>query len=292
MTRVLLLGASGQLGTEILRTRLPAGWTIVAAERGVFDLADPPRLREATITARPDAIINAAAYTAVDKAESEPALAFLLNRDAPAALAEAAREIDAPIIHVSTDYVFDGKKAAPYVETDPIGPTSVYGASKAEGETALMQHAPRAAVLRTSWVYSSHRANFVKTMLRLGETRDEVSVVADQLGRPTAAGDLAAACIAMTERLLARDAAAQGTFHYSGAGDATWADFADAIFAGAADRGRNAVAVRRITTAEYPTAAKRPANSRLDTSKIEALGIAPRTWRDALNVCLDELLER
>jgi dTDP-4-dehydrorhamnose reductase len=292
MTRVLLLGASGQLGTEILRARLPAGWTIVAAERGVFDLADPPRLREATITARPDAIINAAAYTAVDKAESEPTLAFLLNRDAPAALAEAAREIDAPIILVSTDYVFDGKKSAPYVETDPIGPTSVYGASKAEGETALMQHAPRAAVLRTSWVYSSHRANFVKTMLRLGETRDEVSVVADQLGRPTAAGDLAAACIAMTERLLARDAAAQGTFHYSGAGDATWADFADAIFAGAADRGRNAVAVRRITTAEYPTAAKRPANSRLDTSKIEALGIAPRTWRDALNVCLDELLER
>jgi dTDP-4-dehydrorhamnose reductase len=290
MTRVLLLGASGQLGTEIVRARPPEGWTIIAGARDAFDLAQPEALAEAVLQLRPDAIINAAAYTAVDKAETESELAHKLNHHAPSHLAAAAHKIGAPIVHVSTDYVFDGTKPTPYVETDPISPINVYGHSKALGEWAVLDRCARAAVLRTSWVYSPHGANFVKTMLRLGETRDDISVVADQVGRPTAAADLAHACLLMTRHLLQSDWSATGLFHYAGGGEATWAEFAEAIFAGAAQRGRRRANVTPITTAQYPTAARRPANSRLDTSKIEALGVATRPWRDALEECLDKLL--
>jgi dTDP-4-dehydrorhamnose reductase len=292
MKRVLFLGASGQLGTALQRARLPAGWTLIAGERGVFDLLKPTDVSQAIVAMRPDAIINAAAYTAVDKAESEADAAFALNRDAPSAIASAARTIDAPLVHISTDYVFGGDKLAPYVETDPIAPASMYGRSKAEGEAAVLANCPRAAIVRTSWVYSPYRANFVKTMLRLGETKSEVSVVADQFGCPTAASDLASACLAMTRLMLEGDAQATGVFHYAGKGDVSWAEFAEAIFDGAANHGRARVNVKRITTAEFPTAAKRPANSRLDTTKIEALSIATRPWRAALSDCLDELLPR
>jgi dTDP-4-dehydrorhamnose reductase len=229
----------------------------------------------------------------VDKAESEPDLAFALNRDAPAAMAEAARALGAALVHVSTDYVFNGEGERPYREDDPKAPLGTYGRSKSEGEDAVMRTGARAAIVRTSWVFSPHRANFVKTMLRLGETRDEVGVVADQHGRPTAARDLADACVHMGERLLKGEDAARGVFHFANAEDASWADFADAIFAGAARRGRKTVRVKRISTAEFPTPAKRPANSRLDTAKISALrGAEPRPWRAALEDCLDDLLAR
>ncbi len=293
MIRILVTGASGQLGTELQRARLPAGWALLTPARAELDLLQPQNVRQTVDRLKPDAVINAAAYTAVDKAESEPEPAFAINCTAAAALAEAAAASGAPLVHVSTDYVFSGDKSEPYVETDPIAPLSVYGRSKAEGEEAVLAAHARAVVLRTAWVYSAHRANFVKTMLRLSEARAEISVVADQAGRPTAATDLAAACIAIARKQLAGDAAARGIYHYCGAGDASWADLAEAVFVEASEHGRAVTRVKRITTEEFPTAAKRPANSRLDTTKIEgALGIRPWPWRQALKACVAELLSR
>lgn len=290
MPRILLLGASGQLGIEISRAQIPARWTLSALGRDMLDLSEPAAVAAAIEAAKPDAIINASAYTAVDKAEAEPELAFALNRDAPAAMAQAAARLGVPLIHVSTDYVFSGDKPTPYVEDDPRQPANVYGRSKAEGEVAVLEAWDRAAVVRTSWVFSAHRANFLKTMLRLGETRDDVGVVSDQYGRPTHAGDLARGCIALAERLLDGDAGAAGVFHFAGKGDATWADFADVIFTETQSYGRGRVRVRRILTAEYPTPAARPTNSRLDTAKIEALGIVPADWRDGVRDSVRELL--
>jgi dTDP-4-dehydrorhamnose reductase len=240
---------------------------------------------------RPDLVLIAAAYTAVDRAESEEETARLVNADAPGAIARACAETGAGLLHVSTDYVFDGAKPEPYVEEDPIAPASAYGRTKAEGEAAIRASGARAAIVRTSWVYSPFGANFVKTMLRLAESREEVGVVADQLGRPTAAADLAAALLELGLRMTRRDIAAEGLFHYAGAGDATWADFAEAVFAASAGRGGKQPRVRRIPTAEFPTPARRPANSRLDTAKIEGLGVRPRPWREALEICLDRLGE-
>jgi len=285
--RIVVVGAAGQLGLELMRAEAGA----IGLTRADLDLAEIARIGDALAAFKPDIVINASAYTAVDKAESEPDAAFRLNRDAPAALAQAAANTGAAFVHVSTDYVFDGSKPSPYIETDPRAPLNIYGRSKAEGEDAVLAANPRAAIIRTSWVYSPNRANFVKTMLRLGETRNEVSVVADQHGRPTAAADLAYACLALARLQHQGETAASGVFHYAGAGDATWADFAEAIFAGAEQRGHNPVQVKRIAAADYPTPAQRPANSRLDTSKIEALGIATRPWREALRLCLDELFE-
>lgn len=291
MTRVLVIGGSGQLGTELTRAALPAGWTLSAPARDMLDLTNANAVATLVATQHPDVIINASAYTAVDKAESEPELASALNRDGPAALAQAAAGVDAALVHVSTDYVFGGAGDRPHVETDPKAPLGVYGRSKSEGEDAVLAAGARAVIVRTSWVFSAHRANFVKTMLRLGETHDEVGIVADQHGRPTSARDLATTCIALAQRLQNHDARAEGVFHFANTGDTTWADFAEAVFAGAAQRGRKPVRVNRISTADYPTPARRPANSRLDTNKISALlGAPPRAWRTALDECLDELL--
>lgn len=291
MPRILLLGGTGQLGIEVLRAQLPRGWTLHAIGRDALDLSQSAAIAAAIEVAKPDAIINAAAYTSVDKAETEAALAFALNRDAPQTMAQTAARLDAPLIHVSTDYVFSGDKQAPYVETDPRNPTNTYGRSKAEGEVAVLEAAAsKVAIVRTSWVFSAHRSNFLKTMLRLGETRADVGVVSDQYGRPTHAGDLARACLALSERLLDGDEAAAGVFHFAGKGDATWADLAEAIFSAAQLYGRERMRVRRILTADYPTPAARPMNSRLDTSKIEALGIAPAQWRDGVSDSVRELL--
>lgn len=291
MTRVLVIGGSGQLGIELTRAALPSGWSLSAPARETLDLTNASAVASLVAAKRPNIIINASAYTAVDNAESEPDLAFALNRDGPGALANAAAAVDAALVHVSTDYVFAGDGDRAYVETDPKAPLGVYGRSKAEGEDAVLAAGARAAIVRTSWVFSAHRANFVKTMLRLGETRDEVGVVSDQHGRPTSARDLATACIALAQHLHNNDARAEGVFHFANTGDTSWADFAEAIFAGAAQRGRKPVRVKRIGTADYPTPARRPANSRLDTNKISALlGAPPRAWRTALDECLDELL--
>lgn len=291
MTRVLVIGGSGQLGMELTQAVLPVGWRQSAPAREQLDLTDASTIAAFVGAERPQIIINASAYTGVDKAETEPDLAFALNCDGPAALARAAKAVDAALVHVSTDYVFSGEGDRAYIESDAKAPLGVYGRSKSEGEDAVLASGARAAIVRTSWVFSSHRANFVKTMLRLGETREEVSVVADQHGRPTSARDLAVTCLALAQHLHERKTNAEGVFHFANAGDTTWADFAEAIFTGAHERGRPPVRVKRIATADYPTPAQRPANSRLDTSKISALfGHPPRPWRLALEECLDELL--
>ena len=287
--KILVLGRSGQVARELDKLGPPPGFDLQFAGRERLDLgaADPRPLLDEV---RPAAVINAAAYTAVDKAESEPEAAFALNRDAPAALARACAEAKIPLIHFSTDYVFDGTKPEPYVETDPVNPTGVYGASKAAGEAAVLAAGGPAIVLRTSWVYSAFGANFVKTMLRLAATRDEIGVVADQLGRPTWAEDCARGALRAARALLDGEIGRAERFHLSGEGDATWADFAEAIFAESAARGGPAARVRRIATADYPTPARRPANSRLDCAKlVRTLDFPLRPWRQSLSACFEEL---
>ena len=287
---ILVFGRKGQLARELAKLGAPRGLEFDFAGRAEFDLSgrdDPAQLIEARA---PSAVINAAAYTAVDRAESEPDAAFRLNRDVPAAIARACAARDLPLVHLSTDYVFDGTKTDPYVEDDLVCPISVYGQSKAEGEAAVLGSGGRASVLRTAWLYSAFGSNFVKTMLRAALTRPEISVVDDQVGRPTWAEDSAGGALRLIEALLDRDDRALGVLHLSGADDATWADFAEAIFEQSAHRGGPRPAVRRITTAEYPTPARRPANSRLDCSRIASvLDWRPRPSRDGLAAVFDAL---
>jgi dTDP-4-dehydrorhamnose reductase len=288
--KILVLGQSGQMAMELAKLGPPKGFELVFAGRARFDLAGPQDPDALIAAEAPAAVINAAAYTAVDRAECEPAAAFRLNRDAPAALARACARRDIPLVHVSTDYVFDGRKPEPYVETDPVAPMSVYGRSKAEGEAAVLAAGGRAVILRTSWAYSVFGSNFVKTMLRLARERPGIGVVDDQIGRPTWAEDCAGGALRAVQALLDRAPEAAGILHLSGAGDATWADFARAIFEASAARGGPTADVRPITTADYPTAAARPANSRLDCSKITSvLQLPMRPWREGLAACLDEM---
>jgi dTDP-4-dehydrorhamnose reductase len=228
-------------------------------------------------------IVSAAAFTAVDKAEAERDAAFAVNQAGAAAIATAARRLDVPLIHLSTDYVFDGTKPDPYVESDPTGPTGVYGASKLAGEEAVLAAHDNVAILRTAWVYSPFGANFVKTMLRLAADRDEVSVVADQRGNPSSALDLADGIIAVAANMLASsDPARRGIFHMTGRGDASWAEFAAAIFEASAAGGGPSARVKPIGTADYPTPARRPANSRLAGDKLaRAHHVRLPEWRQS-----------
>ncbi|MBY6242755.1 dTDP-4-dehydrorhamnose reductase [Methylosinus sp. Sm6] len=289
--RIAVTGLEGQVATA-LRER--AGATeIVALGRPRLDLSDRESVRAALREARCDAIVNAAAYTAVDRAEQEEELARRVNGAGAGFVAEAASELGAPLLHLSTDYVFDGALDRPYHEEDAVGPTGAYGRSKLDGERRVAAACANAAIMRTAWVYSPFGANFVRTMLRLGETRDEVGVVDDQLGNPTSALDIADALLAIAAR-LAQDPAPElrGTFHMTGAGEASWADMAEAVFARAERHGRKPVRVRRIETADYPTPAKRPANSRLDNAKLARVhGVALPSWRESLAACVDRLLD-
>lgn len=283
--RILVTGSSGQVVRSIIHRSAGSGHEVVPLGRPHLDLAGEPSEIVAAITAvRPDAIVSAAAYTLVDKAESESDLAFAVNARGPAAIAAAARELDVPLVHLSTDYVFDGKSSRPYVEQDPTGPTTVYGASKLEGEGAVLQEHDNAAVLRTAWVYSPFGSNFVKTMLRLASSRDEVRVVADQVGNPTSALDIADAVLAVIANLHQRkDPQHRGLFHMTGSGEASWAELARAIFEHSAEAGGPTALVTPIATDEYPTPAKRPANSRLDCSKLETVhGLRLPDWRKSL----------
>ena len=286
---ILVFGRKGQVARELARQGEVTGRAMIFAGRDTLDMADPGAIDGLIAKIDPSAVINAAAYTAVDRAEREADAAFVLNRDAPAAIAQACAERDLRLAHFSSDYVFDGTLDRPYVETDPTTPTSVYGASKLAGEQAVTAAGGAAIVLRTSWVYSGHGTNFVRTMLRLAADRDEVSVVADQLGRPTWARDCAEAALAALDA-LAIDPVLAGLYHLSGVGDATWADLATAVFDISARRGGPTAQVRPITTDEYPTPARRPANSRLDCGKIEAaLAWRRRPWRDSLTACMTEM---
>lgn len=282
--RVLVFGRTGQVARELARRAAP-GLTVTCLGRAEADLADPAACAAAVAAAEADAVINAAAWTAVDRAEAEEAAATVVNGDAPAAMAQAAAARGLPFVHLSTDYVFAGGGTRPWQPGDPTGPLGAYGRSKLAGEAGVRAAGGQAVILRTSWVFAGHGANFVRTMLRLGRERGAVRVVADQTGGPTPAAAIADACLTIADA-LARGAAGPGTHHFAGAPDTTWADFARAIFAAA----RLEVAVTDIATADYPTPARRPANSRLDcTSLIETFGIPRPDWRAHLPGVVAEL---
>lgn len=267
---------------------------LVAIGRPELDLESGGTIEPVVRAINPRAIINAAAYTAVDRAESEPDRAFAVNRDGAGRLAREAQRRGVPLIHISTDYVFDGRKSSPYVEADPAEPLNVYGRSKLEGEAAVREACADAIVLRTSWLYSAHDRNFLTTMLRLAEKQNPVRVVDDQHGTPTAAGDLATALLEILEQVRPESLrSAAGIYHLTARGETTWHGFAAAIFAGCARRGRDPPRLVAISSAEYPTAAVRPANSRLDCSRVEQqFGIRLPPWQQSLDPCLDQVLTR
>lgn len=292
MMRLLVTGRSGQVASS-LAALAGANLTAETTGRPDFDLEAPANARDVIAAARPDVVISAAAWTAVDLAETEAERARLANVDGPAAIAASAAALGIPVIHLSTDYVFDGTKSSPYVETDEVGPTGVYGATKLAGERAVAAAQPDHVILRTAWVYAADGKNFVRTMLRLAAERDELGIVADQIGNPTFAPDIAAGIVAVARRILAdpQNRDLRGTFHMSGAGETSWAGFAEAIFAGSAARGGPSARVRHIATADYPTPARRPANSRLDCTKLADIhGVRLPRWQDGLARCLDRLL--
>ena len=288
---ILVVGRAGQVARELARTVWPADVEVRCCGRESVDLTDAAATAALVRTLRPSVIINAAAYTAVDRAESEIDAAYALNRDGPARLAAAAAALGVPLIHLSTDYVFDGSKAGPYTDDDPIAPLGVYGASKAAGEQAVRERCPAHLILRTAWVYSPFGSNFVRTMLRLGRERPEIGVVADQSGCPTAAAELAGAIATIVSRFDTVGPAGFGTFHLCGTGATTWHGFATAIFERAAARGAPTPRLKAITTTDYPTPARRPVNSVLATERTQAVWkVALRPWPDALDDCLTELL--
>ena len=288
---ILILGGAGQVGTELQAFSWPEGVRVHAPDRRSLDITDEAAIAAAFDARAYAAVINTAAYTAVDKAESEVAAAWRLNALAPALLAAETKRRNIPLVHVSTDYVFDGAGDGFYAPDAPVNPQSVYGASKAAGEMAVRSANPRHAIVRTAWVVSPHRGNFVKTMLRLAGEREKLTVVDDQHGCPTSAADLAATLATIALRMAGDERAPAGTVHCVNDGATTWCDFARAIVAGAARRGGRSVAVEGIPTAAYPTPAKRPANSRLSTQSLsDAYGLAPRPWEAALDDILDRLI--
>lgn len=288
--RILITGATGQIGQELCLYVWPAGVEIVAATRDQLDLGDADTIEAFIENGGFDAVINPAAYTAVDKAESDLVTAWKVNALAAAALAAATRKVGIPLLHVSTDYVFDGSKETAYDESDPIDPVGVYGASKAAGELAVRTGNPRHLILRTSWVFSRHGNNFVKTMLRLAADRPLLRVVDDQHGCPTPARDIAATLATIALRMIADPNAPSGTYHFSNQGPVTWCGFAREIFRQRAEAGHPAPEVEGITTADYPTPAKRPANSVLNIGKLAAdYAIRPGFWTEALKETLAEL---
>lgn len=291
--RIAVTGQAGLVVTSLLERGVIAGHAVIAIGRPQLDLADPVSVMRALEAAAPDAIVSAAAYTAVDKAESERDLAHAVNGVGAGAVAQAAKSLGVPLIHISTDYVFDGTLDRPYGESDPTGPTGVYGASKLAGERGVLAaHGDNSAVLRVAWVYSLFGANFVKTMLRLAGDRDEVSVVADQVGNPTSALDIADGILRIAANLVSTDEPAlRGVFHMTARGEASWADFNKAIFGASAVRAGPSALVRRIGTADYPTPATRPANSRLDCDRIARIhGVVLPEWQSSLEIVVARLL--
>jgi dTDP-4-dehydrorhamnose reductase len=291
MMRIAVTGSKGQVATSLIE-RAEGKVEVVALGRPAFDLTDRAAVVAGLEVARPDVVVNAAAYTAVDKAEAEEVEAIRVNGEGAGHVAEAAARLGVPLVHLSTDYVFDGALDRPYREDDPTAPTGAYGRSKLAGEKAVAEYCENSVILRTAWVYSPFGANFVRTMLRLNETRDEVGVVADQRGNPTSALDIADALIAIAAKMKGdASPALRGVFHMTGAGEATWADLAETIFREAAARGRRSTHVRRIATADYPTPARRPANSRLDNGKLARVyGVWLPEWRHSVENCCDRLL--
>jgi dTDP-4-dehydrorhamnose reductase len=287
--RVVVFGRTGQVARELARAAAARGVALTALGRENADLADPAACRAAIAATQADAVINAAAYTAVDRAEREPALARAINAAAPGAMAEACAARGLPFLHLSTDYVLDGRPGRPWREADAPGPLGVYGRSKLEGEAAVAAAGGEHVILRTAWVFSAYGGNFAKTMLRLGAERDAIRVVDDQIGGPTPARAIADALLTVADAFLA-GRGTSGVFHFAGAPAVSWADFARAIFALRAETGGPGPEIVAIPTSEYPTSARRPANSVLDCTRIAATyGIAQPDWRAGLAAVLEEL---
>jgi dTDP-4-dehydrorhamnose reductase len=291
--RILVTGAAGQLGVEIVSAAKTAGLPVIPFYRHDLDIRNESAAAAAIARARPDIVVNAAAYTRVDAAETEPELAFAVNRNGPENLAKHCHNHHIPLIHVSTDYVFDGNKNSPYLETDPVSPINQYGAGKAAGEAAVMRRINRFVILRTSWLYGATGGNFVKTMLRAGAKRKQLTVVNDQIGAPTAAADLARAVLAVVGAVADRGEIPWGLYHYCGPEEVTWYDFAREIF----DTARRfdyprSPEITPIPTSEYPTPAARPLYSVLDCRKfISIFGLSPAPRRASLTAVVGRLAE-
>lgn len=289
--RILVTGANGQVGWELSSRSRQEGLDITALNRAALDITDQTAVRKEIKRHSLSLVVNAAAYTGVDRAESEPELAFAVNRDGPAYLASACAEAKIPLVHISTDYVFDGQKKSPYLETDPISPLSIYGKSKAAGEVEIRNRLQEHIIVRTSWIYGVHGHNFVKTMLRLGRENESVWVVVDQFGCPTYAADLAETILIIIAKLREPGEIEWGTYHYCGKGVASWHGFTEAIFELA--RRHTSLRVKNvepIKTDEYPTPAKRPANSVLDCSLLEKkFDIHPKPWSESLARMIETL---
>lgn len=288
--RILMFGANGQVGRDVQDLARERSLSLVALDRAAVDITDPAGLDRAFATLPADVVINAAAYTAVDRAEAEPELAERANMLAPGLIAERCERLGLPLLHLSTDYVFDGTKTGAYIESDPIRPLGVYGRTKAAGEAAIRAATSRHVILRTSWVYGVHGANFLKTMLRLARERDQLSVVADQRGCPTATRDISEALIRVAEAAMV-DTTCWGTFHFAGTGATTWHGFASHIIARAARHTARWPEVVAIPTADYPTPARRPANSELDCGLFErTFHMRAAPWQSRTDEVVDHLL--
>jgi dTDP-4-dehydrorhamnose reductase len=290
--RIAVTGRQGQVARALAEAGPALNAEMINLCRPQLDLAVPETIGPALKAATPDIVVNAAAYTAVDQAEQEPGIAFAVNGTGAGAVAEAAQALGIPIIHLSTDYVFDGNKKSEYVEEDLVAPANAYGASKLAGEQALAAATEDHVILRTAWVYAPYGKNFVRTMLALAESREEVRIVADQLGCPTYAPDIAVAIVGIARNLLRNpsDPMMRGIFHLAGRGDTSWAGFGAAIFAFLAAKGLRKPALIPIASVDYLTPARRPANSRLSCAKLARVhGIELPSWRDSLGICLERL---
>lgn len=289
--KILLTGANGQVAREIASLGRGAGHEVYTLNHANLDITDAEKVRRTIEEGDGELVINAAAYTAVDRAEQESEAAFAVNRDGPAHLASACAHKGIPLFHISTDYVFDGTQEGPYREDDPAAPLGVYGRSKWEGEETIRQRLPAHLILRVSWIFGTGGQNFVKTILRLAREREELRVVADQRGRPTYAGDIADVLVHLTDRLETEGSLDWGTYHYAGAPTTTWHGFAETILERArAFESLKAQKVVPIATEDFPTPAKRPANSILDCTRIrETYGIEPSPWERGLDTMLRAL---
>jgi len=286
---ILVAGSSGQLARCLIHSAAKRGIPLVAIGRPELDIEDVDSIARTVRMFEPAAMINAAAYTAVDRAEVESERAFAVNRDGAEHLAIEAKKRGVPFMHISTDYVFDGRKSSPYTEEDAAAPLSIYGRSKLEGERAARDACPATVVLRTSWIYSPYGHNFLKAMLRLAQAKDHIRVVDDQRGAPTAANDLANAVLDILGQLR-EGAESCGIYHVTAQGETTWYGFASAIFATWQRRGYRVPQLEAITSAEFPTPARRPANSRLDCAKVERdFGIRLPAWQESVDACLERL---
>jgi dTDP-4-dehydrorhamnose reductase len=290
--KIAVIGSEGQIAHSLRSLGRSRGLCVFSAGRPEADLTRPQTVGEFLDRVEPDVVVNAAAYTAVDKAESNSENAFLVNATGAGEVARLCSQINRPLVHISTDFVFDGSSRTPYVETDAVLPLSVYGASKAAGEIAVRRALVQNVIIRTAWVYGAHGGNFVKTMLRLGAERSELSVVDDQHGSPTSAIDLADAILTIAPRLVANpEPSVWGTYHLTGANETTWHGFAAEIFNQAGVRGASVPRLKAITTAEYPTPARRPAYSVLDNTKfVSTFGFGLPDWRASLACCMSELM--